>query len=441
MTKQQTHTFITGLEWLVALMLVLNLNSVYHTILNSRIPTLMDAFLYFLIGLLGLVAFYNMILNKRRITNLLIFIAFYGPVSLGFIILNMVVSHSTSQQIFINFVLIPLLLIVYFCDAFIDGRALSILAKIEKIIFGIAAISLSFWFFTTVIPILKSTSTIQIFWGPGMTIPSFWGLYFQTQSVAFLGHSFVRNTAIFTEAPQFACLISVAVIYNLFVAKKRILSNKVLILAAITSGSVTGIATIIAALGIKIYQKMLDQIGLRPDDKRKIKLIANIVIGVAVILIGAVVVNRIMYGEASVSARTNDIYAGFCAWMKHPIIGNGVGNYVDITDYMTPSRLLANGNSGFSSGIMSTLAYGGIYWAMFFFVPFIGVLIKTMHRRLTLDQALFSCFVFLLVMFSIVNNTIMFVFLSVFEWGLLLFKTYENQMVSLENQGLKTSEN
>lgn len=421
MTRQQLRSVITGLEWLVALMLVLNLNSVYHTILNSRVPTLMDVFLYLLIGLLGVVSFFNLLKNNRVTHNLLLFIAFYGPLALGFVIINLVVSHSTSQQIFINFVAIPLLLIVYMDDAFAEKRAFSILAKIEKIVFFIAAVSLGFWLFSTVIPVLKATSTIQIFWGPGMTIPSFFGMYFQTQSVTVLGHSLMRNTAIFTEAPQFACLLSLAVVYNVFLAKKPISKNKILTLAAITTGSVTGIATIIAAFGVEFYRQMLSQVSLKPEEKRKIKIIANMVVGIAFVLIGLVVANRVMYGAASVSARTNDIYAGLHAWLHHPWIGNGVGNYVAITDYMTPARLLANGNSGFSSGIMSTLAYGGLYWGAFFLIPLICILYKGFKKRLKGNLIIYALFIFLLLTFTIINNTLMFVFISMFEWGVLLF--------------------
>lgn len=438
MTKKQLRSVITGLEWLVALMLVLNLNSVYHTILNSKIPTLMDESLYVLIGLLGVFSFLNLLRNRRISTNLLLFIAVYAPLSLGFVIINMVVSHSTSQQIFINFVIIPVLLIVYMNDAFSQNRSLSILAKVEKVIFAIASISLIFWVFTTLIPLIKATSTIQIFWGPGMTIPSFFGMYFQTQSVTVLGHVFMRNTAIFTEAPQFACLLSLAVIYNIFLAKKPIKKNKVLILAAVTTGSVTGIATIVAAIGVEFYRQMLNQVSARPEEKRKIKMIANTAVVIAAILISVVVVNRVMYGAESVSARTNDIYAGLHAWLHHPLIGNGVGNYVSITDYMLPERLLANGNSGFSSGIMSTLAYGGLYWGAFFIVPLIGILCKGIKKQLPGNQIIYSLFIFLLLLFSIVNNTLMFVFISMFEWGLLLFNS--QQQSYLNNSELIISE-
>lgn len=421
MTKRQLSIVISGLEWGTALMLVLNLNSVYHTILNSSVPTLMDVLLYLLIGCLGVASFFSMLISRRATSSLLLFIALYGPIAMGFILLNLIKSHSTSQQIFLNFVAMPLLLIVYFEDAFANHRSLSILAKIEKVIFGIAIVSLVFWIFSTLIPVLKPNSTIQIFWGPGMTIPSFGGLYFQTQSVSVFGHVFMRNTAIFTEAPQFACLLSLAVIYNVLLAKKPITHNKILTVATITTGSVTGIATIVAVFAVAIYQQMLTKISLRPTEKRKIIIVANLVMSVALVLIGMVVVNRVMYGAASVSARTNDIYAGLHAWLNQPWIGNGVGNYVAITDYMTPDRLLPTGNSGFSSGVMSTLAYGGVYWLSFFLTPFVAVFCMVVRKRLTLNKLIYAVFILMLLCFAIVNNTMMFVYISMFEWGLVLF--------------------
>lgn len=421
MTKKQLDIVIRGLEWLVAIMMVLNLNSVYHTILNSNIPTMMDMFLYVLIGLLGLASIYKMTLVHRFDRKLLIFIGMYGVLSMMFIILNLTVSHSTSQQIFINFVAMPILLIAYFSESFYEDKQLSILAKIEKVIFGIACISLFFWTFGSLLQLIKASSTVEIFWGPGMTIPSFWGLYFETQDVSVLGHVFVRNTAIFTEAPMYGCLLALAVIYNVFVAKKRISQNKVLVLAAITTGSVTGIATIFATLGLKFYQKMIKSNVIDPKSQKRVKLLTNTALSLVIIAIIIVVGNRVMYGAASVSARLNDINAGIRAWLLHPIIGNGVGNYVSITDYMTPSRLAPNGNSGFSSGLASTLAYGGAYWASFFLVPVIGIIIRTFRGTIEIRYTCYALFALLLLSFTIVNNTLMFVLISMFEWGLLLF--------------------
>ena len=90
-------------------------------------------------------------------------------------------------------------------------------------------------------------------------------------------------------------------------------------------------------------------------------------------------------GTSSGNSRIDDFVAGYNAWKKAPVFGNGFGNMDSVRQYMSSFRF---NNVGFSNSPMMILAYGGIY----LFIPYLISLILGISNALYKANKRTVCF-------------------------------------------------
>jgi hypothetical protein len=276
-------------------------------------------------------------------------------------------------------------------------------------------LSLILWLIGPVFNIIHSTNYIAIKWGGTHGITSFYNLFFAAQGqVDFLGFTITRNTGIFVEAPIYAFVLILALLTNIFLDKKSWVKLTLLLLTILSTTSTIGVIVAIIAIGVKL----LSNSRVYSVIPKKVRFYIAALLGIVICICAFLLIQK-KVGSVSYSSRTDDFYAGFKAWLQHPLVGNGVGNYKSILQHMDPSRLLPNGNSGFSSGFMKSLAEGGISLISFYVVPILLIINKYWNRQLNL--VIFSLLLFSVFVITIINDIYLFIFMVTWLWASSLF--------------------
>lgn len=249
------------------------------------------------------------------------------------------------------------------------------------IIYGIALLSLVFYFFTTIIPVIPAINTIIVSWQGDSAFKNYFYLYFSA-NYSYFG-SFLRNTAIFSEAPQFGLQLTITFAYEMFFSKKFSLHRLVIISIAILS--TVSIGSIITMLCV-LFAKYLV---IRIDNKylRVLRILLSfLVLGVIVSSILLLFFIKINTGS-SFKIRVDDFLSGFDSWKSHPIFGNGYGNDEIIKQFAGSFRSwsIENNVYGFSNSIAMILSNGGIYLFSMYIIPailFIKSNVADLYSRL-----------------------------------------------------------
>ena len=294
-----------------------------------------------------------------------------------------------------------------FIQAAVDkDRGGQLFIKYKDLIVIIAVVSLFFWLFGSMLGMISPSGYLDITWGSedgSRLIPSYFGLYFETQSVnSFLGvinTTVCRNTAIFTEAPMFNFHLCMALIIELFYCKKISQAKcAILILAILSTFSTTGYCMMIIVLVAKyIFSKKVT--GFLKT--LKVVIVPCLVV-VGVILFLTLISYRL--GTSSGSARVSDFVTGFQAWLKSPLFGYGYGSelYYNSVKY------------GFSNSITQILGYGGIFLAIPYFYFMVKWVCRCVKERDMEKFLMFVCFMFLFAITIVADRflTMFFLFAS-----------------------------
>jgi len=324
--------------------------------------------------------------------------------------------EQNVKSFIIRFLVIPFSYLLYFIFLKRNGKVHSFFKKLSVIVHIIAICSLFFWTFGSVLHWISANSSLMINWGTTYAIPSFFGTYFETQNMQFLGQTIIRNTAIFAEPPMFSYIIVVTLLGDIFYLKAGIKNILFFFIIILTSGSAFGISIVTLILVYYGLKRML--VKNRQNNVKYMKLGIGITCLGALFLILFVIANRFINGGNSANIHMQDFYIGYQAWMQHPFFGNGLNSFQNISKYMDVTRVASSGNSGMSSGIMYVLAYGGIYWAAFYIVPIVfdAVFNLTRKSEFVIVDVLF---LFLIIFVEVYNLNITIIFLMLI-WQHLL---------------------
>lgn len=377
-------------EYFFASLMILQFRSIYIYCDEFRWAT-DRIFVYGILVIVFLCCALKKRVSHKKTVNLIVIIGF-SFLYIGFYNL---IRHYASESLF-RFLIIIVSVSIYHCLCENSDSKNRLLYKYQKIICVIAFMSMLFWLLGSILGVIHPTTVVHSSWNSSgvntvKNVASYYGLYFETQSVNFLGFfNIVRNTAIFTEAPMCSFHFVLAFLIELFLKNDTSLKKVLfLLLAVITTFSTTGIITTVIAITIKV---------LLEKPRKSIWgyiriLIIPVVLVVAIATIKILLETRI--GTRSGSTRIDDFVAGYQAWRSSPIFGHGYGNAQSYQQYMSSFRKT---NDGFSNSLMLVLAYGGIYLLL----PYLyaGVLavrncLKEKNSRLLI---FFLLFVFMLTL-------------------------------------------
>lgn len=411
------------MHYLFAIAIVLSSQSIWITIKG------LDSIMNIIVMLLGGSFLGCLFLGKTRRNDFIKSLTLSGLIFVYMFFFWYIDSYRTNS--FIRQMMIMILCALY-CSVFQHNNKINWGKQLnreqfpfwncyENLIIIIACVSLIFWVFGSLLGLINHTGYVYTSW-TGVEnyykrIPSYYGLYFETQSgvSSLLGVNY-RNSAIFTEAPMAGIHFFVALLIELFMKKEQSKSKLIiLIIAIISTVSTASYLGLLLAFFIKFI--------LKKENKG-----ALIILKYTIMTIGIVVGFYVMQylietklGTDSGSIRVDDFIAGYKAWMDHPILGNGYGNFNSIKNYMSSFR---NYNMGFSNSLVYILAIGGIYLFMpYLMAAIIGI--SKMIKYKVWDELAF--YILFLITFAIM--LIPFIGLTYMVFIMMGCNSYQNQEI------------
>lgn len=375
--------------YIFAFFTVLQCNTVFFNHSRKLILIFWTAFLF--INLIQ--ALSHLFFNKINILPLIKFEIIFLIISISYFFIEYLRYPFGIHYIF-SYLIIPFILIIIFYDYILTGNIYELFSSLKNIVFILSCISLFFWIFS--ILGVPTNSNIFVTWGEARYIPGYFGLHFISQGrINFFGIDTVRNTGIFVEAPMYAYILVIALSILLFLNKKSKINKMQLIILLITILTTTSSGGIIFMGFVLIYYKSFLSKNTRSIN---LKVFLSLLLFL-LFLIGSVYILKQKFVDsnwsASGSIRLDDIYAGFMAWKNNLLLGNGLGNYYSILQYMKYLRIV-NDLSGYSIGIMQTLSFGGIGLLTFYIMP-VFLSFKLPKRILGLSLASFGLFIIFIV--------------------------------------------
>jgi len=320
--------------------------------------------------------------NKKSLENSVKTLIVYYIYIFFFSFLNFL-KFGKDATFYLYFGLIFPLFIIYYYQKDKDSIE-ELLKKFKNIILVLAVISLVIYIIGPLTNIVQPTGTLYSFWS-NTQVKSYWNLHFLTQYSDEFGIIINKNTSIFTEAPMYSLLLTIALLIETLLENN---TNKkkewIFIITIITTLSITGIISICL-----IY--FLKYMFLTKNNSFKILLIP-LVIFVIVFIIWQIMMRKM--NTYSYSKRFTDIIVCLKTWLSNPILGSGFTNEsVQISfDGM---------NGAFSNSFFSVLAKGGIYFSVIYILPWIRLLkcaIKYDNKKILIMLIIFM-FLFSITLF------------------------------------------
>lgn len=375
------------LEYMIALVIILDCNSVFNNFRETR-----GWFQYLLIATLGFSVLGLAIAQKRipvkKFRKCCSVVLLWGIYLLLFWLLN----SGSVFKILINLFASGSLLSVYFILYGDEKKQIGLMVKFRNIMVVLAAVSLFFWLFGSIFHVIPVTGIHISNWMGNLNeteVKSYFGVYYEMQHIHFLGRiTIIRNVMVFNEAPMAAICLGIALmIEKLYLKNDGKVGEKILIVAMITTFSTSGYLVMLAVLLYCFLAK---------KPKNQVVYILKIfsipvLFGVAIFLGIAVLVDKM--DSLSGTIRMDDYVSGIRAWRMNPLVGDGMGS----VKAMKAARPLWRQNSeGFSSAIIMILVQGGLYIASAYVLIFLHSIRNFMKRNR--DMLMFlGLFLFFLV--------------------------------------------
>ncbi|WP_278365335.1 O-antigen ligase family protein, partial [Phocaeicola barnesiae] len=347
--------------------------------------------------LLCLITISNYSLSRR--VNLFILIYLIG--ALIPMILTGIDNYPTYIIRFI--ILLPAMWIYLYLRKGIGYKEyLSLFFKFSNTVTSIAVISLIMWFLCSILQILPATALIPFEWSPKtFFIPTYLGIYFETQTVTLFGTNIWRNSGIFNEGPMFNMVLCIAFSIEYFMNPQRS-KIKLLILTVtiISTFTTTGQFFLIGIMGLLLYTRFIKKY------KFFIIIMTPIIIFFSYLLAEEIIDNkRETSGEISVVSRTEDIQNCIEVGVNHPIFGIGI-----------TSGFWHGQEIGFSNSLFSLFARGGLYTLALYLGTLIVIpfLYSIKYKNYSWLLAMLSFF----VVFTITSSILKYLTFLFIAWGL-----------------------
>ncbi len=387
---------LTGLEYLFLFCVVLY-STTWAQFTSANCNTFIRLGLPILLGMICLRMGVVPAHRWQRLVLLGVFLAVY------------VIATRYNGVRFVLYFFLPLMLLALYTGQVDEqGGCAGLLYKLGDIVCVITAVSLALFLLGTCLDVLPGESTTTYFWGDtNRTVTTYYHLYYEAQRIDFLGHTLVRNCAIFPEAPGFAIyLVYATAVEVLLRPRPRLWRCGLYVLATVTTFSAKAIILVAAVFALKyILAPAAGVLALR------LKLL---LVPTALLLVGGVFAVMMWDKMQTVSffMRLDDVIACFKTWLTAPVFGTGYWNDASVIPHFAyPDRY----NNGLSMGAMVALAQGGVYLTMLYFFPALGC----PWRFRGTERRMLSAFV-LMILALLFTSNIAYNFLTLFLLAVFL---------------------
>ena len=320
------------------------------------------------------------------------------------------VLQTANRGSTIKFMVLLTVMLLYYFSCSRDRESVPLCLEYYcRLIVVVAAVSLAFWVAGSLLHVLKPTGQVGTFWTGNENyirmVPSYFGIYFETQDVKFGSLKLTRNSAIFSEAPMASFHF-----FFLFLIQKQLCQHSkirslLLAIAIVSTVSTTGICFLVLYYLINFI--------LSPSNSKVRKLLKLILLPLLTIVALSVVFVLVEDKMESRSGdiRLDDLRACFRMWMDHFFWGVGINNTNPIIPYLSGFR---KSNHGLSNSLFLVFACGGLYTGILFYIQFtIGIVRAVMIR----DKQRFILVFLLFFLFAITVIPYTYVFIFSLIWS------------------------
>ena len=383
------------LEYAVVFCIILEFNTAY--LIFPVVKRMIQIFPAIILVCLILMSNYSI----RKKVNGWLFVYWVGSLIPMFVINE----HGYISYILHYVIILPLLWIYLSLRKEIGYKSyLSLFFCFSNMMVILACISLAMWLSCSILQIFPPTGLFPYEWAPNANfIPTYWGIYFETQSVAPLGEWVHRNSGIFNEGPMHNMPLCVAFCIEYFLRPVRSkVRLSILTITILTTLTTTGQLFLLLILGLHLYKTFRG------------KLRAAIIILAPLLLFGGYMAATTLVenkketgGEGSVDTRTKDITYCIEAGIKHPVLGVGFGGKKKWKDL---------DNMGGSNSLFTIFAKGGIYVLVLYFGTLI--FIPYMYYKKNKDTDFLFAMLGFFFLFTITVSFMKYLTLLFIAWGL-----------------------
>ena len=380
------------LEYLLMLMVILEFNTPY-----TYFPVIRHGVFLSIIGLLGILC----LLSWRHVSFEILAFAFAILIGALFPFLN-VYENGFKNYVRLYVIIFPLLVVLlasYLNRS--EDECQHLLLKFSNLVVALAVISLFFWIFGSTLGVIPSTAIIPNSWGHAKFIPTYYGIYFETQeAVASAGaESMIRNSGIFNEAPMHNMILCTALAVELCIRQTKSIKRIILLIfTIITTISTTGFIFMFLLLSIKSYQAFASRY------KLQMLLLIPLLFMVALFFVGEILDNKKETGEGSYNSRGADVVKCIEVGFEHPI--SGVGVFFKSEENSSESR-----SFGYSNSLFGTFAHGGLYLVSLYIIALLVMPVLIYWRTGNLSFMLFMLSYFLLFTFTVSQYKVLTLFM------------------------------
>lgn len=405
MLKKAFRSFF---EYLLMLMVILEFNTPYtYFLIIGRLITLSIITLLILLILLNW---------KNLSVDIFAFVLLIAAGAI-FPFFN-VYEGKNIAYLKLYFVILPLFLILL--SSYMSEQresASCLLNRFSNIVLFIAIISLFFWLFGSILEYVESTAVIPISWGGERFIPTYYGIYFETQEAtasADIGQ-LVRNTGIFNEAPMYNMILCTSLAYEVFLRGKTSLFKIVtIVIAILTTVSTTGYIFLLLVLSVKGYGFLSSKYGLQ------MVLLFPVILFLGIAVLSSILDNKRETGEGSYNSRSKDIVKCVEVGIENPI--TGVGIFFKSEENSSDSR-----SFGYSNSLFGTFAHGGFYFLLLYLMPLFTIPIFVFLKNRDSQFLLMFLSFFFLFSFTASQYKVLTLFMLSYSLSYWYVKTFPAQ--------------
>lgn len=384
------------LEYLLVLCMILEFNTPY--MFSPVLKRVIQIFPIVFLLVLLVMANYSI----KRNTNTHVFIYLAGAL-FPMLILE---EHSYLAYIIRFVVLLPLLWMYLNIrkEAGLEAYC-SLFFKFANLVVVIAAVSVFMWIYCSILQAVPPTGYVPYEWVLGKDfIPTYWGIYFETQTIIAFGERIYRNSGIFNEGPMFNMVLCTAFIIEYFIRpNKSNIRLGILGTAILTTLTTTG-QFFLLGIGLWIIYSRINR-------RHRIILVTLVPV---LLYVGYVVGNKLFdskleTGSGSVDSRSLDIDDCINAGMEHPVFG--IGLVLKEGDGTVNGRVIGRSNS-----LFAVFARGGIYTL----ILYVGalVIIPYLYYRKYNEPRWFYAMICYFLIFTITISFLKYLTFLFIAWGL-----------------------
>ena len=377
-------SFLGILEYIWALILVLDGNSVYHALANKSFHfSLVFAFLSCVLCL------YSKNVFKKDLFSMII-LWVYSLVYLLFCRTG--ILYEEFLTMFIG--TLPPLYVV-FKSKMRENKQNELLYKVEIVVVILSSAAFVIWLLS-LFRFINPNMFVTINWGHIKSVNGFFGLLFQIQRDDTFGIPYYRNTGFFCEGPMMSLWLVLSLMIECFLKEKS--NNKVIVWLMIvicttfaSSGIICGAACIIAKICVSIID----------DRKMSKKIVVFLLLMPFILLLGlyfAMFIVNLKKNTISFAMRYQDYLAGIIVWKHYPIFGSGFGNLASLSPYVYSANNDLINDFGYSNSIMAVMATSGVWGMLLYYTPVIVYLTNSLKMKKWRNVAFSLIYVMLFIL-------------------------------------------